>query len=173
MNKVILIGRLTKDPELRTTSSNLSVATFSLAVARPYVAQNNNGPDADFINCVVWRKQAENLAKYCHKGSQIAVDGRIQTRNYQAQDGSKRYVTEVICDNITFLGSKPEGANNIEAPNYQNSYPEPIPNYQPIGGYQEPTPYHEADMPSTDLTNEDPFKDFGEEVTLSDDDLPF
>ena len=172
MNKVILIGRLTKDPELRTTSSNLSVATFSLAVARPYSStqNNSNGQDADFINCVVWRKQAENLAKYCHKGSQIAVDGRIQTRNYQAQDGTKRYVTEVICDNITFLGSKPEGMSTNNSNSYPNSFPEPNQTYQPIGAYQEPIP--EENIPSTDL-NEDPFKDFGEEVTLSDDDLPF
>ena len=95
MNKVILIGRLTRDPELRTTAGNLSVATFSLAVSRPYSPQNGGDSGADFINCVVWRRQAENLARYCHKGSQIAVEGRIQSRNYTAQDGSKRYVTEV------------------------------------------------------------------------------
>ncbi len=157
MNKVILIGRLTRDPELRTTANNLSVATFSLAVSRPFTPQGGE-QQADFINCVIWRKQAENLAKYCHKGSQIAVEGRIQTRNYTAQDGNKRYVTEVICDNITFLGTKDSNASV--------SYEQPttVPDFAPI-------PEAPA-MPTTNL-EEDPFKDFGEEITLSDDDLPF
>jgi len=161
MNKVILIGRLARDPELRTTPSNLSVATFSIAVSRPFTPQGGQ-PETDFINCVVWRRQAENLAKYCRKGSQIAVEGRIQTRNYTAQDGSKRYVTEVMCDNITFLGSKADnngGSGQVMDNNYvaPNSYP-----------VNDATP----SMPTTDIS-EDPFKDFGEEITLSDDDLPF
>ena len=166
MNKVILIGRLTRDPELRTTPNNLSVATFSIAVSRPFNSQNG-APEADFINCVVWRKQAENLAKYCRKGSQIAVEGRIQTRNYTAQDGSRRYVTEVMCDNITFLGSRNENGNSATfVDNGSVGYGSkenvelPIDNYNP------------ASMPTTDIS-EDPFKDFGEEITLSDDDLPF
>ncbi len=160
MNKVILIGRLARDPELRTTPSNLSVATFSIAVSRPFTPQSGNQPETDFINCVVWRRQAENLAKYCRKGSQIAVEGRIQTRNYTAQDGSKRYVTEVMCDNITFLGSK---ADSGSASNFDN-------NYQAPSSY--PTNDAAPSMPTTDIS-EDPFKDFGEEITLSDDDLPF
>ena len=164
MNKVILIGRLARDPELRTTPSNLSVATFSIAVSRPFSPQNGGTPETDFINCVVWRRQAENLARYCHKGSQIAVEGRIQTRNYTAQDGSKRYVTEVMCDNITFLGTKDSNQGGAPVDNIT-----PAPNYsQPT--YQEPA--DPASMPTTDLS-EDPFKDFGEEIALSDDDLPF
>lgn len=147
MNKVILIGRLTKDPELKTTPNGVSTASFSIAVTRNYT--NANGErDADFINCVAWRKQAENLAKYCYKGSQVAVDGRMQVRNYDAQDGTKRYVTEVIADNITFLGSKSSNTSNIN--NEGNN----------------------SDIIATDVS-EDPFKDFGEEVVLSDDDLPF
>ena len=169
MNKVILIGRLTRDPELRTTAGNLSVATFSLAVSRPYSPQNGGDSGADFINCVVWRRQAENLAKYCHKGSQIAVEGRIQTRNYTAQDGTRRYVTEVLVDNLTFLGSRSDnnmapqdnyGANNYAAGGYDNNN----------NSYTTPTDV--ASVPTTDIS-EDPFKDFGEEITLSDDDLPF
>lgn len=160
MNKVILIGRLARDPELRTTPSNLSVATFSIAVSRPFTPQSGNQPETDFINCVVWRRQAENLAKYCRKGSQIAVEGRIQTRNYTAQDGTKRYVTEVMCDNITFLGSK---ADSGSAPSVDN-------NYQAPSSY--PVNDTAPSMPTTDIS-EDPFKDFGEEITLSDDDLPF
>jgi len=162
MNKVILIGRLARDPELRTTPTNLSVATFAIAVSRPFNSQNGGSPETDFINCVVWRRQAENLARYCHKGSQIAIEGRIQTRNYTAQDGSKRYVTEVMCDNITFLGSKSDNQGG-SVPYADNNYPQP--------SYQAPMP-EATSMPTVDIS-EDPFKDFGEEITLSDDDLPF
>ncbi len=172
MNKVILIGRLTRDPELRTTAGNLSVATFSLAVSRPYTPQNGGDAGADFINCVVWRRQAENLARFCHKGSQIAVEGRIQSRNYTAQDGTKRYVTEVLVDNLTFLGSRSDNQNSaVAAPQDNfggNNYP--ANNYASDNNYT--TPVDVANVPTTDIS-EDPFKDFGEEITLSDDDLPF
>lgn len=150
MNKVILIGRLTRDPEMRTTTSGTTVTRFSLAVTRTYQDQNGER-GADFINCVAWRKQAENIAKYCTKGSQVAVDGRIQTGSYDAQDGSKRYTTDIICDNVTFLGSKSDNGN------YNNTN---------SGNDIEPS------MPTSDIS-EDPFKDFGEEIALSDDDLPF
>jgi len=105
MNKVFLIGRLTRDPELRYTSSNIPTASFSIAVNRNFTNQNGER-EADFINIVVWRKQAENIKNYLSKGSQVAIDGRIQTRTYDAQDGSKRYVTEVVADNVQFLDSK-------------------------------------------------------------------
>ena len=169
MNKVILIGRLARDPELRTTAGNLSVATFTLAVSRPYSPQNGGDAGADFISCVVWRRQAENLARYCHKGSQIAVEGRIQTRNYTAQDGTKRNVTEVLVDNLTFLGSRSDNQGGM-APQDNfggNSYPA---NNYDANNYSTPTDV--ANVPTTDIS-EDPFKDFGEEITLSDDDLPF
>ncbi len=164
MNKVILIGRLARDPELRTTAGNVSVATFSLAVSRPFNPQNGGDAGADFINCVVWRRTAENLAKYCHKGSQIAVEGRIQTRNYTAQDGSRRYVTEVLVDNLTFLGSRADN-NSVQDINNTvgNNYSAPVDNY---------TEANTTNIEPTDIS-EDPFKDFGEEITLSDDDLPF
>lgn len=162
MNKVILIGRLARDPELRTTPNNLSVATFSLAVSRPYNPQNGGQSEADFISCVVWRRQAENLAKYCRKGSQIAVEGRIQTRNYTAQDGSRRYITEVLCDTITFLGTRENNGNPATFVDNNNSYSQS----------NEAFPTEAPSMPTTDITD-DPFKDFGEEITLSDDDLPF
>ena len=169
MNKVILIGRLARDPELRTTPNNLSVATFSLAVSRPYNPQNGGQSEADFISCVVWRRQAENLAKYCRKGSQIAVEGRIQTRNYTAQDGNRRYITEVLCDTITFLGTRDNNGNSATFVDNNNSYS------QPSSSYPQPdfnVPSEAPSMPTTDIS-EDPFKDFGEEITLSDDDLPF
>ena len=100
MNKVILIGRLARDPEMRTTPSGVATTSFTIAVQRNY-ANAQGDREADFISCVAWRKQAENIAKYCSKGSQVAVEGRIQTRNYDAQDGTKRYVTEVIADNVS------------------------------------------------------------------------
>ena len=121
MNKVFLIGRLTRDPELRYTSSNIAVATFSIAVDRNF--SNAAGErEADFINIVVWRKQAENVKNYMHKGSQVAIDGRIQTRSYDDTDGKKRYVTEVVADNVQFLDSK--GSRDASAP---TSAPEPTP----------------------------------------------
>ncbi len=171
MNRVILIGRLARDPELRTTPSNISVATFTIAVSRPFNSQNNGNPETDFINCVIWRKQAENLARYCHKGSQVAVEGRIQTRNYQAQDGSKRYVTEVMCDSVTFLGSKDNKDNFGETPEFTNNYQNNSYQRNDVTNQNMPQVSPE-NIPSTDIT-EDPFKDFGEEITLSDDDLPF
>ena len=105
MNKVFLVGRITRDPELKYTTSNVAVVSFSVAINRIY--QNAQGEyDADFINCVAWRRQAENLARFVRKGQQIGIDGRLQTRNYQTPQGETRYVTEVVCDNIQFLESK-------------------------------------------------------------------
>lgn len=155
MNKAILIGRLTRDPELRTTTSGISSTSFTVAVSRTYTNQNGER-ETDFINCVAWRKQAENIAKYCKKGSQVAVEGRIQTRSYDAQDGTKRYVTEVLADNVTFLGAK--GTSGDFQTNTNNEIEN---NFEPS-----------QDIATTDVT-EDPFKDFGNEVALSDDDLPF
>ena len=148
MNKAIIIGRLTRDPEMRTTTGGTNSTTFTVAVSRNYTSANGER-ETDFLNCVAWRKQAENIAKYCTKGSQVAVEGRIQTRSYDAQDGTKRYVTEIIADNVTFLGGR--GSNVPSEDNY-------------VGG--------SSSVDTTDIS-EDPFKDFGEEVALSDDDLPF
>lgn len=122
MNKVFLIGRLTRDPELRYTSSNVAVATFSLAVNRNFTNQDGERK-ADFINIQVWKNIAENCSKYLSKGSQVAVDGRIQVRNYDAQDGSKKYVTEVVAENVQFLDNKKDGQaidNNISTTNTQS-----------------------------------------------------
>ena len=112
MNKVILIGNLTKTPELTTTTNGISVARFTLAVRRKF--QNQNGEyDTDFINIVVWRTLAENCNKYLKKGSKCAVIGQIQNRSYDAQDGTKRYVTEVIADEVEFLSTS-NSNDNIE-----------------------------------------------------------
>ena len=102
MNKVVLIGRLTKDPELRFTPGNgAAVATFTLAVDRRFSKDGQR--EADFIPIVVWGKQAESTANYMTKGNLVAVSGRIQTRSYEAKDGTRRYVTEVIADEVKFL----------------------------------------------------------------------
>ena len=108
LNNVSLVGRLTKDVELRYTQSNVAVATFTLAVNRTF--KNENGDrEADFINCVMWRQQAENLANWAKKGALIGITGRIQTRNYDNQQGQRVYVTEVVAEQFQLLESKGEG----------------------------------------------------------------
>jgi len=146
MNKVFLIGRLTKKPELRYTMSNMAVATFTIAVNRP--KRQNKEQEADFINVVSWGKQADNCNKYLEKGSQVAIDGRIQTRSYDGEDGKRRYVTEVVADNVQFLNSKKEGKDINVA-----------------------TKQEEIEEPKTDV-----FADFGKQVEADleyDSDLPF
>jgi single-strand DNA-binding protein len=148
MNKVVLIGRLTKDPDLRYTPSNVPSATFSVAVNRPF--QNQSGVrEADFINIVVWRKQAENVKKYITKGSLVAIEGRIQTRNYDDKDGKKVYVTEVVADNVQFLESKGQRSSNSN---------DEMPSYN--------------EQPTTNVSDE-PYIDFGQTIELSDDDIAF
>ena len=157
MNKAILIGRLTKDPELRTTPTGRNVCQFSVAVSRNFT--NANGErEADFINCVVWDKQAENLAKYQRKGNQIAVEGRIQTRNYDDKDGKKVYVTEILASNISFLDSKGTGATGNTS---FNNLPEP------------PMVDTSSNNMETVSVEKDPFEAFGDSIEISDNDLPF
>ena len=105
INNVVLVGRTTKDPELRYTPSNVAVATFSLAVNRNFKDANGER-EADFINCVIWRQQAENLANWAKKGALIGITGRIQTRSYENQQGQRVYVTEVVAENFQMLESK-------------------------------------------------------------------
>lgn len=106
MNKVYLIGNLTRDPELSTTNSGVSVCRFSIAVQRRF-GSGENGPQADFFNIVVWRGQAENCHKFLKKGSKCAVVGRLQNSSYEAQDGTKRYTTDIVAEEVEFLGSRP------------------------------------------------------------------
>ena len=108
MNRVTLVGRITKDPEVKMTQSNIAVASFTLAVNRQFADQSGER-QADFIQCVVWRKQAENLARFVKKGALLGIEGRIQTRQYEAENGM-RYVTEVLCDSIQFLESRSESS---------------------------------------------------------------
>ena len=159
MNKVFLIGRLVRDPELRYTGANIPVATFSIAVNRTY-ANAAGERETDFINIVVWRKQAENVKNYVKQGSQVAIDGRIQTRTYDDQNGQKRYITEVVADNVQFLDTKAstERRQTVSSNSYNDVNPY---NFSP-----------EMDVPTSDL-KDDPFKDFGEEIKVEDNDLPF
>lgn len=112
INNVVLVGRTTKDPELRYTPSNVAVATFSLAVNRNFKDANGER-ETDFINCVIWRQQAENLANWAKKGALIGITGRIQTRSYENQQGQRVYVTEVVAENFQMLESRAarEGSN--------------------------------------------------------------
>ena len=164
MNKVILIGRLTKDPELRYTGSNRAVTQITVAVNRTFTNQNGER-EADFINVVIWDKQAENVAKYLTKGRLVAVEGRIQTRNYDNNEGKKVYVTEVVALSVQFLESK---GSNTNVNNSSNPFDNMvhIPNtYAPI---DEPSKQNE-----TVDVSKDPFESFGQSIDLSDDDLPF
>jgi len=169
MNKAILIGRLTRDPELRYTSSNRAVCQFSIAIDRPFTNQSTGQREADFINIVAWDKTAENIGKYMTKGRLIAVEGRIQTRNYENNEGKKVYVTEVIASNVQFLESKNATGNSNSNSGF-NSMPEP-----PV----EKSPYDFGEESSTNTSNtmnieeNDPFASFGEQVEISDNDLPF
>mgnify|MGYP000972927777 FL=1 len=110
MNKAILLGRLTKDPEIKYTQSGKAVASFTLAVDRRKSA--NGDSQADFISCVAWEKTAETIGNYCGRGQQIAIEGRIQSRSYDARDGSKRCVTEVVVQSMEFCGRRSDNAGN-------------------------------------------------------------
>ena len=118
MNKVMLIGRLTKDPELRYTQSGTAVASFTLAVNRRFSNQSGER-EADFINCVAWQKSAEFVANYFRKGQQMALEGRLQVRSYDGNDGQRRWVTEVVAEQIEFVGSKNENGSGRQ--DYQNN----------------------------------------------------
>ena len=162
MNKVILIGRITMDPELIRTPTDIPVVQFSIAVNRNY--QNKNGErQADFINCVAWRNQAENLARYIRKGGQICVEGNLQTRTYDDQGGVRRYITEVICDQITFLEPK----KNDQGYNDFNQMPVP-----PVNNYNNYPNQNSFPSPN-DFSNNNPFDDIDKTFDISSDDLPF
>ncbi|HEM5005244.1 TPA: single-stranded DNA-binding protein [Streptococcus suis] len=121
INNVVLVGRMTRDAELRYTPSNQAVATFTLAVNRNFKNQDGER-EADFINCVIWRQQAENLANWAKKGALIGITGRIQTRNYENQQGQRVYVTEVIAESFQLLESRGQQSTSQEGP-FGNSNP--------------------------------------------------
>lgn len=153
MNKALLVGRLTRDPELRTTPGGMAVTRFTIAVSEPF-ANRNGERETNFISCSAFGRQADNISKYCRKGSLVSAEGRIRTSSYDGPDGTKRYSTEVVCDRVNFL--TPKGDNQNE-----NSF---VSDTMPTN---DELPLETADL------SEDPFKSFGEEISLSSDDLPF
>lgn len=160
INNVVLVGRTTKDPELRYTPSNVAVATFSLAVNRTFKDANGER-EADFINCVIWRQQAEYLANWAKKGALIGITGRIQTRSYENQQGQRVYVTEVVAENFQMLESRNsqgnqqnqgnffQNGNSSQGGNVDNGYNQQTPNFGRSNSMQ------------------------GNPMDISDDDLPF
>ena len=154
INRTVLEGRLTRDPELKRTASGVAVASFTLAVNRQFT--NSQGErEADFINCVIWRKAAENFVKFTNKGSLVGIDGRIQTRNYENQQGQRVYVTEVVVDNFSLLESRKD--NSDQAPSYNQS--------------KNSSSSNSSSNSKTNMS--DPFADNSKPVDISDDDLPF
>ncbi len=153
MNKIILVGRLTRDPELRSTSMGISTANFTVAVNRNF--KNKDGQyDADFISCVAFRNTADFVSKYFKKGNLISLDGRIQTRNYDAQDGTKRYVTEVVVENVEFVGGKSENSTS-----------------QPNNYVDSPSQDIVDSMPEYDIPKSDPYENYDKEDIIVTDDM--
>lgn len=189
LNRAVLTGRLTRDPELRYTTSGTAVVSFTLAVDRQF--RNQNGErDADFINCVIWRKSAENFSNFTHKGSLVGIEGRIQTRNYENQQGNRVYVTEVVVDNFALL--EPRQNNGMNQGGQQ-----PFGNQQPFNGGQMPQQPQFGNAPAQSGNNapqsnpspnagngfdngqsaDNQFPgssdDSGQSIDLADDELPF
>ncbi|MFK2826570.1 single-stranded DNA-binding protein [Bacillus sp. B190/17] len=169
MNRVILVGRLTKDPDLRYTPNGVAVATFTLAVNRSFANQQGER-ETDFINCVVWRRPAENVANFLKKGSLAGVDGRIQTRNYEGQDGKRVYVTEVLAESVQFL--EPRSAAAGGRSNENNAYGSDQRN-QDFPFEQQNQRNNNSNKSSYTRMDEDPFASDGQPIDISDDDLPF
>src|SRR5699024_265186 len=145
LNRVVTIGRLTRDPDLRYTPNGVAVANFNIACNRPFKNQQGEN-EADFINCVTWRKQAENLSNYMKKGSMIGVDGRLQSRSYEDKGGKMVFVTEIVAESIQFLESR-------------NS--------------SEKSDSSRKNVDQDQTTNNNPFQNSGQEIDINDSDLPF
>ncbi|MEJ6529619.1 single-stranded DNA-binding protein [Exiguobacterium sp. USCH10] len=146
INRVVLVGRLAREPEMRYTQSGIAVTRFTLACDRPFSGQDGKR-EADFIDCVVWRKQAENVSKYLSKGSMAGVDGRLQISSYEGQDGQKRYRAEVVADSVRFLSSKGDAGRDSAPPPKDDEAP------PAKGGFDQ--------------------QSFSGGIDLSEDDLPF
>lgn len=163
INNVVLVGRMTRDAELRYTPSNQAVATFTLAVNRNFKNQNGER-EADFINVVIWRQQAENLANWAKKGALVGITGRIQTRNYENQQGQRVYVTEVVAENFQLLESRT--AREGQGGGYQagNSF---------AGGNDYQSPYQAPAQSTPNFAREESPFGTTNPMDISDDDLPF
>ena len=192
INRAVLVGRLTRDPELRYTANGAAVASFTVAVNRQFT--NSQGErEADFINCVIWRKAAENFSNFTNKGSLVGIDGRLQTRNYENQQGQRVYVTEVVVENFSLLESRAEsekrnsGAGSNQAPSYNNNNNQS--SQSPFGNNNNNNYGNNAGNGNFDNSNNnsnnnnqsnnsnnnngDPFANNSKPIDISDDDLPF
>ncbi|MBM6615833.1 single-stranded DNA-binding protein [Desemzia sp. RIT804] len=172
INNVVLVGRMTKDADLRYTSNGTAVASFTVAVNRQFTNQSGER-EADFINCVAWRKTAETLANFTKKGSLVGVEGRIQTRSYDNQQGQRVYVTEIVVDNFSMLEPKSvtdqrrahdNGSTTSSSSNNSNSF-----NTNQNKSQSQQTPARDYQ----NFGNSDPFESSGQPIDISDDDLPF
>ena len=189
INRAVLTGRLTRDPELRYTTSGTAVVSFTLAVDRQFRNQNGDR-DADFINCVIWRKSAENFSNFTHKGSLVGIEGRIQTRNYENQQGNRLYVTEVVVDNFALLEPRQQNGGMNQGGQQQpfnNGSNQPFGGQpQQFGGSQPQTNNAPQGNPSSNNSfggstpaNNAPFStgtdnnDGEKKIDVSDDELPF
>ena len=155
INNVVLVGRLTRDVDLRYTSNGTAYASFTLATDRDFKNQNGE-KETDFINCVMWRKPAENLANYTKKGSLIGIEGRIQTRNYENEKGQRVYVTEVLAERFHFLENSKTTNNDVLSNEGTNT----------LG-------FNKNQNSSGNFANSDPFTSGGDVFNVNDDDLPF
>lgn len=153
MNKVILMGRFTKDPESRMSSNGTKVAIFGLACN--YGVDKDGNSLVEFINCKAFGKTAELISTYCHKGDGVLAEGKIRNGSYDAQDGTKRYTTDIIIDRIEFAGKSGNAS--------QSQQVQQAPAYQPVQPPVQPAPVQQSN----------PYKEFGNEYTLNSDDLPF
>ncbi|WP_371851210.1 single-stranded DNA-binding protein [Companilactobacillus musae] len=168
INRAVLVGRLTRDPELRYTANGAAVASFTVAVNRQFT--NSQGErEADFINCTIWRKAAENFANLMHKGTLVGIDGRLQTRNYENKQGNRVYVTEVVVDNFSLLESrtdrKPTDGQQSKSINSND--------FSGKGADDQQKQNTNQTHSNTNQTNSDPFADNSKPIDISDDDLPF
>ena len=169
INRTVLEGRLTRDPELKRTTNGAAVASFTLAVNRQFT--NSQGErEADFINCVIWRKTAENFANFTNKGSLVGIDGRIQTRNYENKQGNRVYVTEVVVDNFSLLESRSESEKrNSDNGSSNNANTNQAPSYNQSNNSNNNN--NQSNNSNNNMS--DPFADNSKPMDISDDDLPF
>lgn len=164
INNVVLVGRLTRDPELRYTNSNVAIVNFNLAVNRTFTNQQGQR-EADFINVVLWRKSAETLAQYAKKGTLLGITGRIQTRNYENQQGQRVYVTEVVADNFQLLESRQISETRMNNQSASQQVDTVSLNFEQN---------NQSPFQTKEFSNEKATSPFGETVVdISDDDLPF
>ena len=163
INRVVMVGRMTRDPELRRTGSGAAVTSFTLALNRNY--NSADGQQADYISCVVWNKVAENVAQYCSKGSLVGVEGRLRSRTYDNEQGQRVFVTEVVCDSVQFLETRAQRERN------QSSMNQGMMNQKPMDQYSQPAQPQTnnfQDMQTVELE-----KDFDNSFNIMEDDIQF